>query len=500
MNTPRLALAVAIVLFGVLGRALLPGHYTWVWHAHLAFGALIAISAVVRLGARRNEREQGGARLTNTFPYGRALWSLVAVAILAIGITLIPGTVDITSRRSHSLEPETLTLLQSLKADYQVVVLAESLGVLPYEIQHMAQEFEAESAGRIAVSVAAPEYNPELVRRFEVQAGDAALVVQGEHSIHLRAVSETGIAYAIRQFERPVLERVVFLTGEGEPSLEDDSSDGLSMAKAFLAGRGYDVSVRAPLALDGTEDLIVWIAPTQLPAEEGYRAIENAIERGARFLIAAEPSAREILNPTLRQFHVSVSDAVVIDKVQQLAASSPFLLFVQQQQAHHPIVSFLEHGSGLLFDAAASLDIEKGAAGITPLVFSSDNSWGERSLSQEGVSATAGPDDLQGPLMLVVAFESQDAKTRAIITSDSSWLRNRLFSLYGNSQLFERGVEWALHGNGGIPLPRSRRIGGIPAPIALSHIREFLLVSLAVTELLLLMGVLVWMRRRAFST
>jgi ABC-type uncharacterized transport system involved in gliding motility auxiliary subunit len=275
-----------------------------------------------------------------------------------------------------------------------------------------------------------------------------------------------------------------------------------------------------------------------MPAAERDMLIKYA-ENGGRLLMMTDPRRPAEVAEIADHFGITVDKDLVVDVVQRLfAAPALGAKIVAQEYGQSPITRNLTAQDPVVFDMACSVRPKGGEGAGSPdkptyteLVKSGPNAWGESNLSlvfdSSSPTATLEEDDIKGPVTLAVAYEkklppAEKAKTdaaaaettptpaaeeeqgkfenvsRVIVYGDSDWITNENFGFYANRDLVLNSINWLVGEEGGITIrPKSMRSSFAPIPRQ-TFLRIFA-GSLIIPELILILGIAVWWRRKTFE-
>lgn len=304
-----------------------------------------------------------------------------------------------------------------------------------------------------------------------------------------------------------------FLQGHGEPRL--DSNDRLGLMKLKLVFEQNRIAVQ-PLWLEGTNgvppdcNLLVMAGPTDHVDDSELNKVDDFLSHGGRLLVLFTMSS---LDPTtdqdvtgldkwLAKWGVAVGNGIIVD--QEYYLGSPGNIVVREYDRKHPVVNPLldsrlqmicPRAVGALKSAASGAD----APQVQELAFTSAKS-ASFGASRKRQNATP----QRYPLMVAVekgALQSaltQRGATRLLVVGDSTCLgnlcidagANRDFAGYAANWLLDRGD--LLRGVGPQPINEYRFL----MTKAQAQSAEAVLLG-AMPGSALLLGVLVWLRRRS---
>ncbi len=266
---------------------------------------------------------------------------------------------------------------------------------------------------------------------------------------------ESSLTPAIAKITATGERTIYFLQGHGELSLEPSESEpSASQAVAALANQGYFAE---PLNLVTTEAVpedaaaVVVAAPRTPLFEAEVERLRTYLNQGGRLLVLVPPLTDTGLEPIVSDWGIELVDDVVVDvsQVAQVVGAGPVVVLVTTY-GDHPITRPLQAQNLMSFFPLAR-SMQGPLDGGTPLLFSSNESWGE--LDTENERFEFDPEtDLQGPLTLGYAFsrpatteaapEADAPESRLVVIGNAAFASDGNFRQLGNGDLFLNSVNW----------------------------------------------------------
>jgi ABC-type uncharacterized transport system involved in gliding motility auxiliary subunit len=265
---------------------------------------------------------------------------------------------------------------------------------------------------------------------------------------------------------------------------------------------------------------VMLIAPKKPLLQEERDLLVKYVEGGGRLLMMTDPRSAGDVRELASKFGISVGDNVVIDQIQRLFAgptlgAQPIVV----DYADHPIAKDFNQQTISIFNIASTVSASgknDAAVTYTELLKSSPTAWGETDLS--GVFDSADPtaileeSDVQGPVSLGVVYEKKldepkapeeqgseadfQRVARVVVFGDSDWVMNQNLNVYSNRDLILNSVNWMVGEEGGVTI-RPKSIRASYAPIPLQTFLYLLASSFVIPELILILGLFIWWRRKA---
>lgn len=420
------------------------------------------------------------------------------------------------------------------------------------------RQFVNKGKGKIEVEYIDPDENPLQASRYGYGLASSdgsiigplflALVDQdgnnrGFQPLVIGEPSERNIATAILQLLVADQFTIYFVTGHIESQITSDAGLGLSSVATALNGLGIDV-VELDLsqyeAIPDDASAIVIAAPQTDFSASDIAKIDAYIQRGGSMLIAANPpyvydrpdvANQSFLKDSLfnqylwNEFGVRFREDLISDDFAG-STGSEFNLLVQLFSSHEAIANY--PNTAPFFSLVRSIEtLEEVTEGVpetgtnqgkylrSPLLFSSDNSFGEFGLPDADgnysltllnldnpADFTDGV-DIRGPLPIAVAvqlpLEEQSAVTpRIILVGDADWMANDLITRSAaNSYLWTSFIDWLIGYAEIAAPPAATRPDLLPVTVSDQERSRIQLITLVLLPgLVLAAGVLVWGTRR----
>jgi len=462
---------------------------------------------------------QGGSLLRSlrrrSARYGlhSALYSLLFVGVLVLLNflnTRYHYRWDLTEAKVFTLSPQSLKVIAQLKQELEIYGFFER-GENP-RVTDLIRGYAYQSS-RVKFQAIDPDRHPELVRRFKIQQFNSLHLRYGKESTNLTDTTEEAITNTILKLSKAGKKTVYFLTGHGEPKGEDrDNVQGYAGAKDALENENYQVKellLSAQARVPEDASVLVIAGPQKPLLDHELRATEKYVKGGGSLLILLSPPGRDGLRGLLKDWGVEVGDDLVVDQVIRLFAGPSLGVepIVDTYSGHHPITR--EFKERTIFPMVRSVDAlrsSKPGLEVTSLAKTSPTSWAERDLDgifRQG-KAALGPGDKKGPVSIGVAVAAnlkkmgvdKDGEAKIVVLGSAGFANNRFIQIFFNRDFFLNVTNWLVGQEDLISIrPRSIR----SSRIQLSEKEGtmiFYLSFLFLPEILLIIGLGVWWRRR----
>jgi ABC-type uncharacterized transport system involved in gliding motility auxiliary subunit len=507
-------------------------HPLAVVHFGLA-AALLVVAALTSAGEIRSRLAQSSNRRGLLFGSNAAVQITALVVILGLVAYLAqrhPKQWDWTEAGVHSLAQATTDTLARIPQDELISVYAFFID--PGPARRILERYQGAS-DRFSYRLIKPNEELQKSQLFEIDADQIMVVCRGPCetasgekatvTVKVTEPSEEKITRAIRTAISDK-KKIYFLAGHEEGDPNDESASGMALARKALEADNLAVGTHALASdpqLPADADALVLASPTRplLPIET--EAIDRYLKGGGSLLVLIDPLLESRLEPTLASWGVKVSQDVIVDSRPQLFSDPALVLEpVARSYGDHPITRALA-GNNTIYKLARSVEAEEAAkSDVVTLVETGPASWaaGDVAGLKGGRQKRGDPDqDRRGPISIAVArsfkvekpaaAEGKAAESsppaggrsegRLVVVGDADFARNEGLMQVYNSDLLVNMANWLVGEEEFITidrkLPRASSV-----QMSSEQVYAFTLVSIfLLPELLLLLGIVHWRRRRA---
>jgi gliding motility-associatede transport system auxiliary component len=493
-----IAVLVAGAILPFLGR---PQWYSARWWVGGAGLVLVLASLVGRVGDLRLVF----ARRTARYGVNTAVMIVILVGIIGLVEAVSyrhNARLDLTENKRHSLSPQTIRLLKSLKTDVAAVAFFRSDQPGKRVAEDLFKQYARYGGGRFTWKVVDPDREPGLARRYGIESYGTVVLESKAKSEKVSDAEEEKLTNGLVKVMREGKRTVYVVQGHGEHDPANTERPGFSEAKSALERANYEVK---PLVLprEGKipDDAAVVIVagprtdlfPPELDALDGY------LGRGGKLLLMTDPFQSEGLKRYLGKYGFELGDNLVIEPnpIGRLFGIGPEVPIVQQYESH-PITRDMG-GVTTLFPLTRTVETAKQpppGLSVQTLARTSPQSWGEtdRGEIQRG-EVKPDPQDPKGPLS-VAAVATKD-KARIVVYGTSSLAANQFLNVQGNRDFFLNTVSWLAEEEDQIAIrPKDTK----QTPVFLTSQQAqaaFLLPVIVLPGLVIVGGIVAVVRRRA---
>jgi ABC-type uncharacterized transport system involved in gliding motility auxiliary subunit len=433
---------------------------------NLVIGLVLLISAfAMNVDALRERMSSGEARRAGKYGTSAVASTLLAIALLGmLGFlsTRYHHRFDWSEQKVHTLSDQSRQVLQGLTQDVEVTALASAGDQGP--IRDLLDRYAYETE-RFRVQYADPNEHPGLLEQLKIEPGKLGerglvRVAIGGESVEVSQIDEEHVTNAMVKLSRTGEKVVYFVQGHGENAIEGEDGagrDGYARAAEALRNENYRI---APLSLaqvpnvPDDADVVIVAGGKSRMFDEELASLDRYLARGGAVFALVDPRETGSWIEKLRSWGVDVGDDVIVDHVLTLfgraAGTTPQ---AGQYAPDHPITKAFRDAQTdpAWFEEVRSVRPGSGKE-LTPIVSTSDSSWGERDLGELYDQRRTEQDDsdLAGPVPVMVAgtpavtAEEGKPKPRLVVAGDTDFASNEFFDAGRNRDLFLNAANWLI--------------------------------------------------------
>lgn len=434
--------------------------------------------------------------------------TLAVLGIIFVANYLVfnnPKSWDLTEDKSNTLSDETLQILATLPEKVTATAFYSS-SLDTSSADELLLKFKTNSNGKFDYSFVNPDTNPVAAREAGI-TGDGKIMLQmGEIKEIASFVTEEELARTMIRLISPEPRAVYFLQGHGEPNIEAGGELSYSIAKSTLESKNYTVGTLNLLSTKTIPEdaLAVIIAgPTKPVSAQEVAQLKKFVNEGGALVVMQDPrfftefgEAPDPLGTYLtNDWGITLDNDIVIDYEN---SQNPFQALSSQYNSH-PITQNLTNNYIVILPQASSVSVGESSETIvlTPLISTTDQSWGETQLVADEFPTFDPATDTQGPLSLAVAGENTESKGRVVVFGNSLFATDEIFDAYGNGNIFINSVDWAAEQEDllSIPVRETTQRTFLP-PTQGSFLFLVVVVVFVIPGLVVFAGVYSWFTRR----
>lgn len=357
---------------------------------------------------------------------------------------------DLTEDKSNTLAPETLKALETLPG--KVIATAfYSASLDSSSADELLLKFKTNSNGKFDYKFVNPDQDPLSAREAGVTGDGKILLTMGNTKEIASFASESELTKTLIRLISPEARVVYFLEGHGEPALESGGQLSFSIAKTTLESKNYTVNSLNLLVTNSIPEdalAIIIAGPLKPLASSEVILLKQYVETGGSLVVMEDPidvtefgTAFDPLAKYLTSdWGITLNKDIVIDLVN---TQNP-LQAVSSKIAEHPITQNLTQNYIVILPQARSLSITEAKENViqTPIIMTTDKSWGETALVADE-NPVFDDKDNPGPLNLAIVGENSATQGRVVVFGNSLFATDEVFDAYGNGNMFINSVDWA---------------------------------------------------------
>ncbi|MHB8080512.1 MAG: Gldg family protein, partial [Candidatus Krumholzibacteriia bacterium] len=368
------------------------------------------------LGLAAASASLGGRRLAGAGRLARWTPVVVAAALLLVVGALVERhawSADLTSNRRFSPAPQTVRIMQDLRADVHVYAFYQRLDPRREPATVLLTAF-ADRSRRFHYEFIDPDRDLALVERFHVASGGTMVVEADGRARTLFNPDEASLVNTIYRLVTATQPVIYYVVGHGEHRLDSTDRSGYSAFTQALQSQGYELRqlllVDEPLVPPDAA-VVVLAAPKSDLSPSELEGLRRYIQAGGACLALMDPGTPPGVAGWLAGYNVILGNdyLVTANGAGEGLGFDARVAVVQEGYGQHEITRGLE-GLATFFPFAQSLHPAHGAVrglDARTLLTTGPRSWADRDSStiaagrpryDEGV-------DHPGPLELGVAIE-----------------------------------------------------------------------------------------------
>jgi len=502
----QLALLAVIALFFAMGSYYATDGFGWFAIGNLVVGGIALVVAVASAASRL--RGSGGAASRRVVLRGTVIVVLAFAFAVAAERLAARSQIQFDWTFEHAFEPSEATLkaLRELPGEVRAILYHDPFDPRVRRTRLLLDRIAQE--GPLVVTSRILDEDSAEVDQFEVGSSNTVVLLLGDRFETIERPTEGTLyeaLYRLRSAEGGV---VTVLRGEGEADFARTDDVGFAGLAAALATEGYHVeSVVSATMREVPEqsDLLLVVAPRRRLRDPAIAAIERFLERGGALVALIEPGVESGVESLLERFGMASPDAVVIDPMRNsdrvgVAGLDP----IASNFWDHPVARGLDANRMAFLRGARSFRLRKPRAddALSHVAESSPYAWLEDDLAvldrSSGDFERGDREAGYQPLVVAGRYPRGEGETRIVAFGDADFASNANLRTLYNLDLIMNAIHWAAENDSEITLRPKNRPAPVQFPIPLTDTLQTLYgVGLLVPELLLVVGGIVWLRRRS---
>lgn len=413
---------------------------------------------------------------------------------------------DLTNDKTHTLAPETIQTLKSLKEPVVAIGFFTSR-VSSDTAKGLLADYQSNS-DKFSYKFIDPEADPVSANNAKITQDGTIALQSGGHQELVTTVDEQDLSSALIRLANPGNRSVYFLTGHGEHDITGSGDTAFATAKQTLVTKNYTVNTLDLISTPKipTDALAIIIAGPQKPLSESEVTLLKAyVDKGGALVVMEDPtpitsfgtSPDPLATYLTSDWNIVLDNDLVID-----TSVNPATIAAGVNYGTHAITDKIKT-MATIFPTSRSVSSKTGTtlSGVdtTTLVSTAQQAWGETNftdLAQNKAQFDQGT-DIPGPLGLAVASQNTAKNSRVVVFGGSTFAADRYITQYGNTDMFANAVDWAAGQQNLINLTAKAATSRVMLqPQAYQINLLFLGVIILIPGLVLFSGIMVWVQRR----
>ncbi len=436
--------------------------------------------------------------------YATTLLFTVIIGLLAWLSTEYVYQADWTASSRNTVSEDTRRLLDSMKQPISITAFVRENTLLRSQIRDVIGSYQR-FKDDIILEFVNPDTAPERVRELGITMEGELLVSYRGRSENVRRLSEQQLTNALLRISRQDERWIVFVSGHGERSPFGQANHDLGLFGKELERKGLNIQTvnLAETGIPRNTHTLVLASPRVrlLPGE--IRRLQDYVRDGGNLLWLADPGELQGLEPLAEQLGIAFLPGMVVDATAQMfGVENPAFVVVTDYPRHE---STSDMDTVTVFPEAVALEITATDTwNGMPLLLTLERSWTELDKLEGDIGFDPGTDERAGPLDIGVVLtrmvssvdEEDTSEQRVIVIGDGDFLSNTYLGNAGNLDLGLNVTHWLSHDETLIDI----RIKSAPdTSLVLGKISQAFIglgFLLGLPALLLVSGIVIWIRRR----
>ncbi len=451
------------------------------------------------------------------------LRTLIFTAILVFVVLIVqnhPWRVDLTESKAFTLTDQTQKILKSIKVPVTVKAFYQEATRDKIKAKDLLDTYKY-YCPKLKYEFIDPDRHPEIAKQYDVKSYGTVVVEAAGKKQTITVLNEENLTNALMKLIQTKKKVIYFVTGHGEPSINDFDKNGYSMVRRELEKENYKVKTLDLLhtkEIPGDASVVVINGPRKALMKAEVETLRRYVENGGKLVVMLDPFHDGGLKKFLKDYGIGIRNDIVIDKLSRVFGGS-YLMPVITKYTRHKITE--NFNVATFFPESRSLiKIEKTRPGINVMLIAltSSGAWAEtdiKTLKEKNTASFDPNQDQQGPVCLVMMSEitspkkkknekkknekeknNPEKKGELVAFGDSDFANNTYFALSGNGDFFLNVINYLAQEENLITIQRPTKKG---QPLVLTSVQSrlvFLIPLVFVPLFVILCGLAVFRVRR----
>jgi len=451
--------------------------------------------------------------------------SLAILIALNLAIGKLNWSKDLTKNKIFTLSDQTYKILDNLKQDVTIYGFYQS-GQENYTVKTILDQYVAHSK-HIKIVYKDPSKYPQLAQKFnkdnsKVDVGSVVVengskfkvldpnsFLNADYSDPSNPSTPTAQSLAV---EQNITSGILYVTsnksttvytlqGQGESEISSEVGNQLSLENYTVAS----VNLSLKDASLKEDSILLVISPKRDLSAPEADTVKSYLSKGGKALFLMDLTENDLPNfkSVLNYYGLSLQRDITVEGNSAYVSQNPISL-LPDQKSHDILNSLISNNLRVLIPGAQSIAISKdkrSSLTIEPLLTTTNDSWGKTNLKTDTLEKQAG--DLNGPFNIAVAVTDKSnnpkiSDTKIVVVANSTFTSQQVISLSNNANLdfFMNSVSWAQGKKDSISV-RPKNLDNYTLQVsALSRLMASTFVVLIIPAVVLIIGIVVWIKRR----
>ncbi len=446
--------------------------------------------------------------------------SIVISVVVNLWVGVIPSqytTFDVTANKLYSLTEETKGIMNTLRTNVSIYVLANE-NSLDATLKKTLEQYE-ELSDYIEVTYVDPTINPKFHTQYtDAEISGNSLIVTSEkrskvieyHSIYESSIDystysstvtgydgEGQISSAISYVISENMPKMYIIEGHGELSFEQNFINTITKSNVEYE----TINLLKYDSVPEDAECIVVNAPTSDFSEDDTNKILNYLENGGNALIISTWTEELMTNfdKLLDYYQISIVDGIVMEADADAYYQSPFYLlpditYDDITSSVNDTYVFVPYAQGIVLPDETEDEIS-----LTPLLTTSDDAYARSNIT-ETMEYSKQNDDIDGPFVLGIKAvkTNADSESVAVIYSSENIFTDAADSMVSgaNMNLLVGSLSVLIDKTEGIAIPvKSFEMSYLIIPQS-DIVFIGLTITIIIPLIILTFGFVIWLKRR----
>jgi ABC-type uncharacterized transport system involved in gliding motility auxiliary subunit len=413
---------------------------------------------------------------------------------------------DLTKNKRFSLSEQSAGVLDNLTDKVKILAFFKKGDSVTFQYKDLLNEYAYKNKN-FTYEVVDPDRNPVMARNYGIEEYGTTVVLYQDKTERFTGIDEGDLTNAILKAAKKEVKKLYFLSGHGEPDIDESGDNGFAGVKKAL---GHETYLVEKIVLAQAENVpsdaavLIIAGPKKALFSAELEKLTEYIQKGGSVLFMIDPMESRDIKEFVKEWDIEVGDDIIIDQLSKLFGAGYTTPVVSQYEKHEITGKFKYATFFPLARSVKPLSGQKKGCDILALAKTSPSSWAETDYENEEVEYNQGK-DMAGPVPLAVAAEITLDKTeeeekaaisRMVVFGDSDFARNQFLPLSGNRDLFLNTVNWLAGEEDLITIrPKEAEISNVSLTRS-EGINLFFLSVAFYPAVILAAGIVVWSKRR----